>query len=51
MNRFKLWNEWRKRSLNGPVYKLLVLLGLAHSPTFEMDCVLDDVDSIHNQRF
>lgn len=43
MNRFKLWNKWQKRSLNGPLYKLLVLLGLVHSPTFEMQCLLADI--------
>lgn len=30
----KLWNSWRKRSLNGNFYKLLVLFGLTNSPTF-----------------
>lgn len=36
----KRWDKWRKRSLNSPFYKLLVLLGVIHSPTFEF--VLDD---------
>lgn len=31
---FKNWNEWRKHNMNSEVYKLLVLLGLAISPTF-----------------
>lgn len=35
MTRFKLWKDWSKHSLNHPVYKFLVLLGLAHSPTFD----------------
>lgn len=34
-NHIKLWNEWRKRNLNGKFYKFLVLLKLANSPTFE----------------
>lgn len=32
---FKLWNRWRKNSLNSVFYKLLVLSGLRHSPTFQ----------------
>lgn len=39
MNRFKLWNEWQKRNLNSDVYKLLVLLGICVSPTFELHCL------------
>lgn len=31
----KKWNEWRKGSLNNPIYKLLVLFKLAKSPTFD----------------
>jgi hypothetical protein len=34
IDHIKLWNTWRKRSLNNPFYKLLVLLNLANSPTF-----------------
>ena len=36
----RLWNSWRKRSLNGKFYKLLVLFGLANSPTFAAHKVL-----------
>lgn len=36
INHFKHWNRWRKLNLNGPVYQILVLLGLAVSPTFEL---------------
>lgn len=36
----KLWNSWRKRSLNGKFYKLLVLFGLANSPTFAVHKIL-----------
>ena len=32
--RFELWKDWSAHSLNHPVYKFLVLIGLAHSPTF-----------------
>ena len=34
--RFKLWNEWRQCSLDPEPYKIFVLLGLAHSPSFEI---------------
>lgn len=30
----KLWNEWRKGCLNGPLHKFCVLIGLVYSPTF-----------------
>lgn len=32
--RIRVWNYWRKRSLNTKLHKLLVLFGLRHSPTF-----------------
>ena len=34
--RYKLWKLWASRNLNGPLYKFLVLIGLAKSPTFEL---------------
>jgi len=34
LNHLKIWNQWRKRSLNSKFYKLLVLIGAMHSPTF-----------------
>lgn len=34
--RYRRWNRWKKWNKNGPVYKFLVLIGLAYSPTFEM---------------
>jgi hypothetical protein len=33
---FQRWNKWRKRNLNGKLHHILVLLGLANSPTFDM---------------
>ena len=36
MTRFQLWKDWCKHSLNHPVYKFLVLIGLAHSPSFRI---------------
>lgn len=31
---FKRWNKWRKKNVGGPIYKFLVLIGLASSPSF-----------------
>lgn len=36
MTRFKLWKDWNKHCTNNPVYKFLVLIGLMHSPSFDM---------------
>ena len=33
--RFNVWKDWYKRCLDGRAYKIMVLLGLRHSPTFE----------------
>lgn len=30
--RFNVWKDWYKRCLDGRVYKIMVLLGLRHSP-------------------
>ena len=37
INHIKLWNYWRNRSTNNKFYKIMVLLCLVHSPTFEME--------------
>lgn len=34
-NRIRVWNMWRKNNLNGSIHKILVLLGLRTSPTFD----------------
>lgn len=31
---FKKWNRWRKYNSNSWLYKLAVLLGIRHSPSF-----------------
>lgn len=37
LKRFKRWYEWQKNYYGfAPVHKLFVLLGVAHSPTFEL---------------
>lgn len=33
LNHIRRWNIWRKRNLNGPIYKTLVLFGVTKSPT------------------
>ena len=33
---FQRWNKWRKRNLNSHLHHILVLIGLADSPTFDM---------------
>lgn len=33
INHISVWNEWRKHNTNSKFHKLLVLLGLRHSPT------------------
>lgn len=35
IHHIKVWNRWRKRSLNSKMHKFLVLIGLANSPTLE----------------
>lgn len=42
IKRIRVWNIWRKRSLNGKFYKLLVLFGFANSPTFIVELELFD---------
>lgn len=34
--RYKKWKNWRKYNTNGRFYQFLVLIGLAHSPSFEV---------------
>ena len=34
MKRFKLWNEWRKHNMDGPLHHFLVLIGFVKSPSF-----------------
>lgn len=44
IHRFKIWNGWRKHNRNHVVIKILVLLNIIHSPTFEIferDCEVD----------
>lgn len=41
----KVWNIWRKKSLNAPFFKLLVLLTIAKSPTFQLEKVFYGVDA------
>ena len=36
IKRYKKWKDWQKHNINSRFYKLLVLIGLAHSPSFEV---------------
>ena len=36
IKRYKKWKNWRKYNINGWFYQFLVLIGLAHSPSFEV---------------
>ena len=38
------WNIWRKRNMNGPVYKLLVLFGLVKSSTMARVLLPEEID-------
>lgn len=42
--KLKKWNELRKRSLNSPLHKFLVLVGVIRSPTFELMDAWNDRD-------
>lgn len=42
VDHFRRWNIWRKRSLNKPLYKLLVLFGVIKSPTMIYVEIKDD---------
>lgn len=32
---YQQWNRWQKRNLNSKIHKILVLLKIQHSPSFE----------------
>ena len=36
IKRYKKWKNWKKYNTNCRFYQFLVLIGLAHSPTFEV---------------
>lgn len=44
IKRFKVWNDWRKRNLNGILHHLFVLFGIIESPTFNAAYHMYDVD-------
>jgi len=43
---FKRWNLWRKNCVNGWTHKLLVLIGLQHSPTYELYLLEEEVEAM-----
>ena len=36
IKRYKKWKNWKKYNINGQFSQFLVLIGLVHSPTFEV---------------
>ena len=40
--RFKVWKDWYKHCTKGRIYKILVLFGLAHSPSFEFRYIREE---------
>ena len=36
IKRYKKWKNWKKNNKNGRFYQLLVLIGLANSPSFDL---------------
>lgn len=43
-----MWNEWRKHNTNSKFHKLLVLLGLRHSPTLAcFGCIQDSAEKLN----
>ena len=36
IKRYKKWKNWRKYNINSRFYQFLVLIGVAHSPSFEV---------------
>ena len=47
MTRFELWKDWYRHCTNSPVYKILVLLRLANSPSFENYIVIKEKVNKH----
>lgn len=46
--RFRRWNAWRKTYKLGALYKLRVLFGLVHSPSFEYFILPDEYPNVRN---
>lgn len=49
MQHLRLWNEWRKHNINSKIHKILVLLKVRHSPTFEMFCTSKNISSMFKE--
>lgn len=46
LDHLKRWNIWRKNNSNGPIHKILVLLGLRYSPTMVLILTYEEKKSI-----
>ena len=42
VKKYKKWKDWQKCCINSWFYKFLVLIGLAHSPSFEAFKIRDE---------
>lgn len=52
LKRIELWKDWNKHCVNHPVYKFLVLIGLAHSPSFDMHLtVKEQLDKFYGYKY
>lgn len=55
MNKLKLhfrrWDGWRKHNRNSRFYKILVLLGLIKSPTFNLYLLPEELPNVRNMYF
>lgn len=40
---YKQWDRWQKHNVNSRFYKILVFLGVTHSPTFELMKAINSV--------
>ena len=41
--RWRVWAQWYKNNTNWCGYKMLVLFGLRHSPTFDLELILEQL--------
>ena len=50
INHIRIWNRWRKHSLNSKFHKLFVLLNIASSPTFEYEKAAYNVNLMRDDK-
>lgn len=51
LDHIRRWNIWRKRCLNGPIHKILVLFGVIKSPSMRLTMLPEEkqemMDAFH----